>query len=240
MITISIIIATWNAEESLRKCMDSIVPQLSPEVELIIIDGGSTDSTLAILEQYSQYISKSCSEKDNGIYDAWNKGVKMASGEWIMFVGADDILLPDALSEYLNIIHTTEEIQSYDYICALNEHVDKNGKILKVIGGAPKWSVYRKNMNAAHVASLHNKHNLFETIGYYDLQFKICADYDLLLRKRDKLKWLFIPVHIARMQVGGMSFSIRAIKETYHIRKKNKTVSRLENGILSFIKYYCL
>lgn len=232
---ISIIIATWNAGKTLKKCLDSIITQLTPEVELLIIDGGSTDQTLDIISNYLQYISHSLSEKDKGIYDAWNKGIKHAKGDWIMFIGADDILLPNALSSYLNFIHSTENIDKYDYICTLNEHVDKNGKNLKILGGEPRWSIYRKNMNAAHVASLHNKKNLFETIGYYDLNYNICADYDLLLRKRNNLKWLFLPVHIARMQVGGMSFSLKAIKETFAIRKKNKSVSDFENIILYII-----
>lgn len=241
MIKISIIIATWNADKTLQKCLDSIIPQLTKTTELIIIDGESTDNTNAIIQRYANLISYSISEKDSGIYDAWNKGVKAAKGEWVMFVGADDILLPNAMSAYLFFLEKTKKQEDYDYICALNEHVDKNGKLLKILGGEPVWSVYRKNMNAAHVASLHSKKNLFESIGYYDINLKICSDYDLLLRKRNKLKWLFLPVHIARMQVGGMSFSIKAIKETYKIRRINNSVSHLENVFLFFkniIFYY--
>lgn len=75
-------------------------------------------------------------------------------------------------------------------------------------------------MVAAHVASLHNKYNLFEVIGNYDLDFKICADYDLLIRKRDKLKYLFLENHIARMKVECNGFSTKAIIETYRVRRK--------------------
>ena len=87
-------------------------------------------------------------------------------------------------------------------------------------------------MNVAHVASLHNKTNLFGQIGYYDLSFKICADYELLMRKKDKLKCLFIPNHIAQMQIGGMSFSTKAIVETFRIRRKHVSVPFLYNIIL--------
>jgi glycosyltransferase involved in cell wall biosynthesis len=238
---ITIIIATWNAAKTLNKCLDSIVTQLTNETELVIIDGGSKDETLSIIKEYSQYVSFNISEKDKGIYDAWNKGVKVAKGDWVMFIGADDILLPGAINSYLKYISETDNVNEYDYICALNEHVDKNGKVLKILGGEPRWNIYRKNMNAAHVASLHNRKNLFATIGYYDLQFKICADYDLLLRKRNNLKWLFLPVHIARMQVGGMSFSLKAIKETFLIRKKNHSVPFIVNCILftiNVLAYY--
>lgn len=232
---ISIVIATYNAGKTLRTCLESIIPQLTRDAELIIIDGGSKDGTNDIIASYGENVSYTISEPDKGIYDAWNKGVKVAKGDWVAFVGADDVLLPNALNAYLDCIKGTPDVNSYDYICALNEHVDENGKILKILGGKPVWNIYRRQMNAAHVASLHNRRNLFETIGEYDLQFKICADYDLLLRKRDKLKSIFIPVHIARMKVGGMSFSIKAIKETFIVRKKNKSIPLIFNCILFLI-----
>lgn len=219
MVQISIIIATYNAAKTLRTCLDSIVPQLTDETELIIVDGKSADETNSVIDSYGDKVAVHISEPDRGIYDAWNKGMKAARGEWVMFVGADDVLLPGALKEYLNVISSTEEISSYDYICAHNEFVDMNGKLLKVMGEAPEWKKMRRGMVAAHVASLHNRHNLFETIGGYNIDFKICADYELLLRKKQNLKYLFIPAHIARMKVGGMSFSTKAIIEAYKIRK---------------------
>lgn len=228
---ISIVIATFNAEKTLKRCLDSIVPQLNDECELVLVDGGSRDSTNKIIDSYGDKISVHISEPDKGIYDAWNKGVKHARGQWIGFVGADDILLPDALSTYLEFIQKTPNVDSYDYICAHNEYADKNGHVIQIIGEPAIWSKMRKGMVAAHVGSLHNKHNLFETIGEYDLQFHICADYDLLLRKRDKLRSLFIDHNIARMQIGGMSFSERAIKEAYLIRKKNRSVGISRNFV---------
>ena len=216
---ISIIIATYNAAKTLRTCLDSIVPQLTGETELVIVDGASKDETNAIIDSYGDKVAVHISEPNRGIYDAWNKGVKAERGEWVMFVGADDVLLPGALDEYLKVIHGTPDVDGYDYICAHNEYVDMNGKLLKIIGCEPKWSKMRRGMAAAHVASLHNRHNLFETIGGYDLSFKICADYELLLRKKQNLKYLFIPAHIARMKVGGMSFSTKAIVEAYKIRR---------------------
>ena len=77
---ISIIIATYNAEKTLQRCLDSIIPQLSDQVELIIIDGGSIDKTSEIVKSNSQYITYYLSEKDDGIYDAWNKGINKANG----------------------------------------------------------------------------------------------------------------------------------------------------------------
>lgn len=232
MIEISWIIATFNAEKTLRRCLDSIVPQLDNECELILVDGGSKDNTNEIIDSFGDKVAVHISEPDKGIYDAWNKGVKHAHGKWVGFIGADDILLPDAVETYLKVIKSTANIDLYDYICAHNEYVDDKGNVIQVIGEPAEWNKMRKSMVAAHVASLHNKQNLFETIGGYDLQFHICADYDLLLRKRDKLKSLFVNHNIARMQTGGMSFSVAALKEAYKIRKKNHSVSLLENIIL--------
>lgn len=234
---ISIIIATWNAAKTLNRCLGSIVPQLTNETELIIIDGGSNDNTNEIIDSYGNKVSVHITEPDKGIYDAWNKGVKNAKGDWVMFIGADDVLLPDALNSYLKVIYETSNICDFDYICAHNEFVDMKGKLLKVLGDMPEWSKMRRGMAAAHVASLHNRHSLFETIGGYNLDFKICADYELLLRKKDKLKALFIPDHIAKMTVGGMSFSTKAIVETYKIRELHRSVPSIVNKLLFIINW---
>jgi len=229
---ISIIIATFNAGKTLQDCLNSITPQLSSDVELLIIDGGSKDKTLEIIEKNKQYISYIVSERDKGIYDAWNKGIKAAKGDWVMFIGADDVLLSGAVDEYLKVINSTLDVTTYDYICAHNEYVDMNGRLLKILGEEPTWSGMRRTMVAAHVASLHSRKEIFETIGGYNLDFKICADYELLLRKKQSLKVLFIDAHIARMKMGGMSFSTKAIAEVYKIRKLHHSVSSLSNALL--------
>lgn len=230
---ISIIIATYNSGKTLNRCLDSIVDQLTDDCELIIIDGASKDNTNEIIASYGSKVAYTVSEKDNGVYDAWNKGIKVAQGEWIAFVGSDDLLLPDAVETYLKLIHSRADIDGYDYICARNEYVDKNGNMLKVFGEEPKWSIMKKRMAPAHVASLHNKKNLFESIGVYDYEhFHICADYELLMRKRDNLKYIMVNNTIARMQIGGMSFSVSAVKETYYIRKKHKSISKIHNLFL--------
>jgi glycosyltransferase involved in cell wall biosynthesis len=138
---ISIIIATFNAAETLRECLDSIVTQLNDKIELILVDGGSKDTTNEIIESYGTFIDVHISEPDKGIYDAWNKGVKLSSGNWVMFIGADDLLLPNALATYLEAIENTSDITSYDYICAHNEYVDMKGRLLKILGNNPKCCI---------------------------------------------------------------------------------------------------
>ena len=94
---ITIITATFNADSWVENLIKSVIPQLTNKVEFIIIDGNSTDNTISLIQKYKEYIAYWCSESDNGIYDAWNKGIRKATGEWIMFLGADDLLQPGAL-----------------------------------------------------------------------------------------------------------------------------------------------
>lgn len=232
-IQISIIIATYNAAAVLSKCLDSIVEQLNEECELIIIDGGSCDATVEVISSYKEHVSYTVSEKDHGIYDAWNKGIRAAKGEWIAFVGADDLLCPNAINNYLRVLRETKDVEKFDYICAQVERVDRSGNILRVIGEKPVWRKMRKHMVSAMIFSLHNKKNLYDTVGYYDFEnFHICADYELLMRKKNELQSLMIPFRVARMEVGGMSFSTKAIFETYQIRKKHHSVPTIYNYYL--------
>lgn len=105
--TISIIIATYNASKTLQRCLDSIVSQLTNETELILVDGGSKDDTNKIIDSYGDKIAVHISEPDKGIYDAWNKGVKAAHGKFVAFIGADDQMLPEAIRHYLDFLTST-------------------------------------------------------------------------------------------------------------------------------------
>lgn len=155
-----------------------------------------------------------------------------------MFLGADDQLIPNSLNSYLGLIKNNISLKSMDYICAKNEFVDIEENILNIIGKAPDWISMKKMMVAAHVGSLHNKANLFNKIGFFDTQYKICADYELLLRKRDNLKFYFYNKKIARMAAGGMSFSLKALIEAHKIRKDRKTVSKVFNAIIFLINIF--
>lgn len=220
---ISVIIATFNAAKTLRNCLNSITAQKNELIELLVVDGGSSDGTQAIITEYSPKIDLIISEKDRGIYDAWNKGIALSQGEWILFIGADDTLETDAFIKYFKFLenHNTTEI---DYICAKNIYIGKNGQILKVFGVPWLWEQFRRTMQVAHVGSLH-KRALFSEIGLYDIKFQICGDYELLLRKKEHLRSLFFDTCIASMAVGGASYSMEALREAYQIRKQHSDLS---------------
>ena len=220
--TISIIIAVYNASDTILDCLNSIENEINSHCELIIIDGNSTDNTLDLLNQKNELIDVLISEPDKGVYDAWNKGIKSSSGEWILFLGADDVLLKNSLLSYLKFLKERDS-SNYDYVCAQNEYLNWDDEFIKDIGKAPKWKAMKYYMAAAHVASLHNK-RLFDEIGGFNVDYQICADYELLCRKKNKLKYKFIDRKIARMKTGGMSFSMRALIEQFIIRKKHLNV----------------
>lgn len=212
---ISIIIATYNAQKRLERCLDSILSQKTDDVELIIIDGGSKDQTRSIIEDYKSIVDYSISEKDDGIYHAWNKGVKIAKGDWIMFLGADDCLTPGAIRkimQYLSSINYDE----CDYVSAKINYLDEQGQLIKIIGKAWCWMEFRNKMTVAHVGSLHSR-MFFNEIGLFDTSYKICADYELIMRKKENLRACFMNEVIASMEFGGVSLSTAAIYETLKI-----------------------
>ena len=228
---VSLIIATYNAEKTLPECLFAFEQQKTEDIEIIVVDGKSTDGTLGIIKN-SAIIDLYVSEKDNGIYDAWNKGIKMAHGDWIMFVGSDDEILPNVLCDYVKFAKTVSK--DVDIITAKSRFVDLDGKLIKEIGRPYSWEEYRHNMEIAHGTTLHNR-RLFNEIGLYDINFRICADYELLMRKGANIKSVFYNDNLMNFVVGGASFSYKCQLETYMIRRKYKSVNQLRN-ICLFLK----
>lgn len=224
---LSIIIATYNAGNTLDACLTSITKQKSSEIELLIIDGGSSDKTLDIIHSYGDKIDVLISEPDKGIYDAWNKGISHATGAWIMFIGADDILVENSLSPYIQYVKQIST-QNYDLITACAYFVDLKGKLIKKVGEPFSWEREKRNMNIYHGSTLHNR-NLFQKIGKYSLEYKICADYELLIREGQNLCCAFYNQAVLVFKVGGASFSMECQYETFRIRKKYHTVPLVIN-----------
>jgi glycosyltransferase involved in cell wall biosynthesis len=214
---ISIIVATYNAETVIKRCIESVFCRKDEFVEFIVIDGNSTDSTVSIIREYGNKTDYLISEPDTGIYDAWNKGLNIAQGQWIMFLGADDVLMPNAIADYEKFI-VNNKTKEFDIISSLLDYVDENGTHLKYIGREWDWSLFkRQGMIIAHPGMLHNR-KFFEQYGHFDSSYKYCADYELLLRGGDKIKAGFMNVVMVKMQHGGASFSIKAIAEAHKAR----------------------
>lgn len=214
---ISIVIATWNAASTLRTCLDSVVPQINDETELIIIDGGSKDTTNEIIASYGNKVSYTISEMDKGIYDAWNKGIKAANGQWVLFVGADDKLADDAIVNYLKFIKLVPS--NTDFISSKINYVDETGKTLDIVGRLWNYNRCRINMDVTHVASITSK-NYFDRIGLFNIDYRIVGDYELLMRGGKEMKAAFMDKVVATMSIGGVSFSVKGLKEQFKVKRE--------------------
>ena len=220
----SIILATYNCEKTIKRAIDSILSQDFNDYEIIIIDGGSTDNTLAIIDNYeSAVFGHRVSEPDSGIYDAWNKGVSAAGGKWIAFLGADDYFERDALKVYHKYIEETSV--TLEYVSSRVNLVNSSGKITRVIGKLWSWRQFRTYMCVAHVGSMHH-HSLYQTYGFYNINYKIVGDYELLLRANENLKAGYINYVTANMQVGGTSNRWYALVEAMKAKIESGKLSR--------------
>lgn len=230
---ITVITAAYNAAKTLEKTILSVVGQGYPNVELIIVDGGSTDGTLEILRKFEHVIDYWVSEPDNGIFDAWNKGVSLSSGEWIAFLGADDVYLDGALDAYAAVILKNHGV-TLDYISS-RVNLTKGDKIVRVIGGRWNFRAFSKYMNVAHVGSLHHA-RLFEQGGGFNPTYRICGDYEFLLRPRGGLLTDYFDTVTVNMSIGGVSDAnwralLELTKAKIHTGGRNSVLSYIEFGI---------
>jgi len=221
---ITIIIAVYNAEGTIQQCIDSIVNQTYKNKEIIIVDGASSDNTVALLRKNAAHLSYWVSEPDSGVYNAFNKGLKHASGEWIYFLGADDYFWNDCvLEEVVKRLMTTPANIKIAYGCVMLVN-DKNENILQL--GKP-WNetkkIFSQLMNIPHQGVMHRR-SLFEIHGVFDESFKITGDYEMLLRELKKNDALFIDNSIiAGYRQGGISsVSANALRVNSEYRRAQK------------------
>jgi glycosyltransferase involved in cell wall biosynthesis len=226
-IKISIIIAIYNSEKTLEKCLNSIFNQTFQNYELIIVDNNSIDNSYLILNKYKNRIQYYIKEKDSGIYDAWNKGVKLSNAEWICFLGSDDYLLPDALniliSELIN--HPTA-----NFISGKIKLLNKNKDI--VVGEPFSQKKIKYYQNFVHIASL-TSIKLFENCQF-DYRYKIAGDYDFYVRNRRKIIPIFTNTILAFSELGISQKSTKVFLENLNIWKKN----RLHSNIFSYFLFF--
>ena len=132
-----------------------------------------------------------------------------------MFLGADDCLTPGAIRKIMQYLSSINYYEC-DYVSAKINYLDEQGQLIKIIGKAWCWMEFHNKMTVAHVGSLHSR-MFFNEIGLFDTSYKICADYELLMRKKENLRACFMNEVIASMEFGGVSLSTAAIYETLKI-----------------------
>jgi glycosyltransferase involved in cell wall biosynthesis len=226
--SVTIITATYNASEYLARTINSVRNLTYDNVEWIIVDGGSTDGTIELIKQNEDVIDYWVSEADRGIYDAWNKGILLAKGDWISFIGAGDCYIPEAIDIYINAIRVS--VSTPELASSRVRFVDRDGVTLRFYGEPFHWGRFRKYMTIAHVGALHNK-VLFEKYGFFDMAYSSSADYEFFMRCGGDLKTLFLDVVTADMLAGGICNGYKSLHETYLVQRKYNL------GILAMYAY---
>lgn len=203
---ISIITVVFNAERYLRDCLVSVLTQDYSNIEYIVIDGASTDKSFEIAQDYKEQISVLISEPDNGMYDALNKGIAMATGDVIGILNADDILATNqVITNVVNLFNQKNVDAIYgDLNYVAPENVAQIQR--KWRSSTAKPSDLALGWMPAH-PTLYVKRKIFSQLGGYSQDYGSAADYELMLRflYKNKLSTAYLPLLMVKMRSGGMS-----------------------------------
>lgn len=225
---ISIITVCYNSAETIEDTIKSVLDQEYKSIEYIIVDGGSTDGTLDVLKKYRDQIHKYISEPDNGVYDAMNKGIKLATGDVVGFLNAGDFY---AAKTAISQIAASFKKNDCQVVYADLEYVTENNpeKTVRRWTSKPyQDNLFRKGWHPPHPTFFAQK-SAYDKYGAFDLTYNIGADYELMLRflKKHNAKSCYIPSILVKMRNGGKSNKnlrqiIKANIECYQAWKKNK------------------
>jgi glycosyltransferase involved in cell wall biosynthesis len=187
---------TYNCGPKVEETIKSVLSQKDGLYEYIIIDGGSTDSTLEVIKKYGDQI-KVISESDQGIYDAFNKGIAMATGKYLYFLGAGDLLRRDILEQLENIVPDDKLVFVYGAVYFPAQGAHQRGEV-----GKSKF----RFRNISHQAIFYER-TIFEVIGKYDLRYKYFADYVFNMKcfNNRRVKKMYVGHVIVDYERGGLS-----------------------------------
>tara|TARA_R110001592_G_scaffold338346_2_gene625355 strand:- start:5272 stop:6018 length:747 start_codon:yes stop_codon:yes gene_type:complete len=226
---ISVVVAVYNGEKTLQSCIDSFFKQTYLEKELIVLDGNSSDSTRDILYKNNSIINYWESKADRGIAHAWNKALKHVTGDWVLFLGADDqFYSPNVLEEMEPLLK--ENKQDFVYGQIIFDGGEYKG--LR-IGKDMSLSELKKAMSFPHTATF-NRREFLQELGDFDESFRIAIDYEYVLRKKD-LSYTFINKPIAVMGSEGVSSSL--ITETFKEFRKAQIMHQSNSKLAINFRY---
>lgn len=240
---ITFVIAVYNASKTLQQCLDSVTQQSCKDFELVVIDGNSTDGSLDILRGQASRFAYWTSEPDRGVYDAWNKALKRARGEWVCFLGADDYLWSNTVVEQLSVKLAelpAETSIAYGKIALL----DRNENVMFELGES--WSEielqFKKKMCLPHPAVMHRR-TLFDACGAFDPSFRIAGDYEFLLRATKLQAPHFLgELVVTAMRQGGLSSNpagtLKGLNEAYRAQAKNGQAVIWLPRLMAFARVY--
>ena len=203
---VSIITVCLNSDQTIESALDSVLSQTHKDIEYIVIDGSSTDNTMNILRKYECQITRIVSEPDNGIYDAMNKGIKIATGEIIGILNADDYYPHKRVIEEVaaTISRTNSDSCYADVLYVQRNNLDKVVRYWK----SGRFSKRKFKMGwMPHHGTFYVKRQVFEKYGVYRDRFPVAADYELMLRFLYKygISTVYIPDVLLKIRTGGAS-----------------------------------
>jgi glycosyltransferase involved in cell wall biosynthesis len=225
----SIITASYNSQKTIAETIKSVLSQHFTNFEYIIVDGDSSDSTIDIIRSFEKdFLDKNIafkfiSEKDKGVYDAWNKGILLSKGAWISFLGSDDTYYPNALEQYYYNIEQTTDI---NYISSRAELINEQREVLDVFGKPFIWKNLIRGMDTAQVGSFH-KRELFNAVGQFNYKYKIVGDFEFYIRCKNAIKPKYFDTVTVKMLNGGISNQIyKALKEALEVKLELKVLPK--------------
>ncbi len=203
---VSIITICYNAVDHIDETIRSVVMQDHKDIELIVIDGGSTDGTQQKIARYNEVIAHSVSEKDKGVYDAMNKGLRAATGDVIAFVNAGDMIAHrSCVSEMVGAFGSSDAEAIYGDAYMVDPH-----DIKKVVrfwrGGVYRREAFRNGWMPPHLGTYIRK-NVYNRFGHFREDLKVSADYELMFRfmYKHRIRVQYIPKVLVRFRLGGVS-----------------------------------
>lgn len=201
---VTVITTSLNVVNYIGSTIKSVLSQSYPHIEYIIIDGGSIDGTAEIIRNYAASLAYWQSKPDRGIAHAFNEGLAHATGQWILYLGADDFFLGSSVVEKMVPHLRNKECDVvYGRIIRMTREKSPNPAPLCKIGGKPwRWQEFRRENTIPHQAAFTSR-SFFQSVGNFDESFRIAMDYELYLRGGKDLNAQFVPVEVAGMRSGG-------------------------------------
>lgn len=185
---ISIIVATRNVGPTIGQLLESLASQHQRNFEVIIIDALSDDSTPEIIRSYGTLVDHYVYERDDGIYDAWNKGLKLVSGEWVLFLGGDDRLKSsESSAEFAAVLSQKSPEFAFVSTPVIQEFPGRRKSVVRGIKNSSQIKRIYDGMVVPHTGLFHHR-SLFEQFGQFDKSFSIAGDYEFFLRTIGKVK----------------------------------------------------
>lgn len=209
---ISVITVCFNARRTIEQTFQSLINQNYGNIEYIVVDGGSTDGTLEIIKKYKNLIKLYVSERDDGIYQAMNKGIRMANGEVIGIINADDFYAPNALTHVMRIYQANKNL---DVIIGDCSTVNSSGNIIR--DDKPLIDFQRGIVSVLHPSTFVSR-RCYSSYGCFNESYRYAGDYELFCRLAYRgASFFYINTTLAYFRTGGFGSRVGILKEKENI-----------------------